>query len=548
MRIVLPNRAHLQDLAGLLCLCCALLLASLSSAAVEKPVPTPDSPLHAPITIDTVHIAKLFRDALIERVSTRRSGYDLWGREQVSIRGNPVHFPDPLCYPFQYTEDGARKLAEKLQNSDEVIGESVKVATFPSVHLRRQYLLKAFDRAEVLTDEMYVEFALRLIPEVRYMSFPCMLVGVLETDDPKRHYAELVSQWKRANERFRGISDALKRLLGVLPRKPWQSSPILTWVSSPSYSEPEFWNRYWSGTDRTVDERNRQFSSEVSLVAFGKRNILGRLHHCHGISYEHSVMDDTWRYYYSSRSWFGKVEFHQMEIGPRPPELTWVRALRSAVLINFVLPEVVSASRELANTLKADVSAVRTGRLGLFGTFSLSELSTFHDQIADLQMKLPEITSGIAYAEEAVDGYDGISEFLELPYSGPLSEDELRNTCLENLLSFGKERLLLNDRRKGKGYIKELTAILEGVRRDHAKFTIEIEAALGLLESRRSLLWSKQANLLTIAWPASGAVLGALAWVVIAYYRGKDTSTALAILVPAAGALAAAVLAWYLYW
>ena len=272
-----------------------------------------------PIGIESVFPVSLIRHSVLTELAQIGNGYEIWGEELVRQSHIPIHFTTPVSYPWEYTQKGAASLVKRLQQLSYV--RSAQVEYFPSIHPQ---LLKHYPDLKALAKkERIIRVTLKDWPNADLLSFPTFTVLVFRYVDRSISYSQIVADWKKTIKTF-GTLHELRTLLGIEPRLRWQTIPTLTWVYLHYYRTPEFWNRYWSGSNRDVSDRNKQFLRENSLLSFGADDPSNRVRHCYDVSYEYFISDDSWRLFYATGDWFLGWD-ETIYVSPSSPQMTWIR-------------------------------------------------------------------------------------------------------------------------------------------------------------------------------------------------------------------------------
>jgi hypothetical protein len=476
------------------------------------------------------------------------NGYEIWGQEVVTQSYIPIHFSTPVSYPWEYSQEGAASLVDRLQQLSYV--RSAQVEYFPSIH--PQLLKQYSDLQPLAKQERVIRVTLKDWPNTHLLSFPTFTVLVFQYLDRNVPYSQIVADWKETIEAFRTLHE-LRKLLGIEPRLRWQTIPTLTWVHLHYYDTTDFWNRYWSGSDRDVSERNKQFLRENSLVSFGAGDPSNRVKHCCDVSYEYFLPDDSWRFFYATGDWFLGWD-DTIYVSSSSPQMTWIRIVRAALLVNVVLPEMAKRSSVLVEGLTRERSRLVNARINAFEMFSLDAIDSLHAEVGRVEAPVRNTSVRQRRIKESVDGYESLLTFLARPFGGPLADltDSLKPEnaeagweCIEEFFSFRRDnRMPLNDRRKAIDYTRQIRTNLQRLDDSLNSLQHELSNSLSLLEGRRSLLWSLESTILAIIWPAVGAfIAGGLC----SYLASRDTEArrnAVTLMITASGACVGGIL-WY---
>lgn len=510
---------------------------------------------HAPIEIESVFPVSGIRESELTELEQNSDGYEIWGKEIVSQSHIPVHFSTGVSYPWEYNKENADRLAYRLQQLPSV--RSAKVESFPSIHPQT---LKTYPDYQPLTkQERIIRITLRDWPHAQLLSFPTFVVLLFKYQDPRISYSDIVKDWKKTVVEFHELHE-LRMLLGIEPRLQWQTIPYLSWVNLPYYMQPDFWNRYWSGTDRDEVERNKQFLQENSLTSFGVPDPGHRVIHCNHISYESSMPGTpiSYRYFYAAGDWFNGSDT-TIYVSSTAANMMWIRVVRAALLVNVVLPAMEKRSSDLVDKLAHVRSRLVNARTSAFREFSLAALDPLHNEVSHVENELRSTKGRQERIKEALAGHEALLAFLSNPYRGPLTEaiDKPKSSngqkgwnCTEEYFDFEQDnRLLLNDRKKANNYVQQIRKNLDRLDDASNALKYELSDALSLLEGRRSILWSKQNTWLAIFCPAAGAVLFGILYFGAMYMPGlwrvtEKGRTILPVLIPAIGALVGSVIWW----
>jgi len=510
---------------------------------------TPTTLFHPPIGIESVFPVTVIRHSELTELEQNANGYEIWGKEVVTQSDIPIHFSTAISYPWEYSEIVAERLSKRLQDLSYI--RSAKVEFFPSIHPQ---LLRLYKNLQPFAaQERIIRVTLKHWPHAQLLSFPTFAVLVFNYQDPKLSYSDIVKDWKKTIEDFRKLHE-LRTLLGIEPRLPWQTMPTLTWVNLPYYGEPDFWNRYWGGSDRDGSDRNKQFLRENSLASFGVADPTHRVIHCNHISYEHTSMGNDFRYFYAVGDWFRGAD-DTIYVSSSSAEMMWMRIVRAALLVNVVLPEMEKRSADEIEKLTKTRLRLVNARKEAFEVFALSAIDTLHKEVGQIEGELRGIATLQGRIKESLDGYESLLMFLANPFGGPSakSANYLKNlesaekgwNCVEEYFSFEQDnRLLVNDRRKGDNYLRKIQMNLQRLNDSSNSLQHEVSDSLSLLEARRSLLWSKWNTLSAIIYPAVGALGALLARGVWIYFRKKKDERQ-TIIYPAGSALLSGGLYWF---
>jgi len=481
-------------------------------------------------------------------------GYEIWGKEVVTQSDIPVHFSTAVSYPWEYSKESAERLAYRLKQLSPV--RSAEVEFFPSIHPQT---FKSYpDYQSLAKQERIIRITLKDWPHTQLLSFPTFVVLLFKYHDPRISYSGIVQDWKKTVTEFRELHE-LRSLLGIEPKVSWQTIPYLSWVNLPYYMKPDFWNRYWSGTDRDVSERNKQFLQENSLANFGVPEPTHRVIHCNDISYERPSMPGiVYRYFYASGDWFNGSDT-TIYVGSTAANMMWIRVVRAALLVNVVLPAMEKRSADLVEKLVHARSRLVSARTSAFKEFSLAALDPLHTEVGEIEAELRSTKAHKERIKEALAGHEALLAFLSNPFTGPLTEaiDNPKSSngqkgwnCIEEYFDFEQyNRLLLNDRKKANNYVQQIRKNLERLDDASNALKYELSDALSLLEGRRSLLWSKRNTWLAIFYPAGGAVLFGILYFGALYVQGlwrvtERGRTILPVLIPTIGALLGSFIWW----
>jgi len=203
-----------------------LLLATTCILALSCPAigAEPSTKLfRAPIEIETVFPATVIRKSELTELEQAGDGYEFWGKEVVTQSHVPIHFSTPVSYPWEYSEEGARRLVESLKKLTNV--QSANVEQFPSIYPRD---LKSYpDLIPFSKQERIIRVTLKDWPNVQLLSFPTLAVLLFNYQDPNLPYSKVVEDWKKTIKAFHQLHE-LRELLGLEPMLKWQTIPRLT--------------------------------------------------------------------------------------------------------------------------------------------------------------------------------------------------------------------------------------------------------------------------------------------------------------------------------
>lgn len=359
-----------------------------------------------------------------------------------------------------------------------------------------------------VVNERYISFRLKRWNDIEFMSFPTFVVlafdytkGQIKSNGD---YQEVKKQFLPRLDEFHKMI-GLQSVLGIpRERQRWDPIPVLAFTAINDYHRSVLAPIYFSGPI-ALEEARRSFLQEVSLQNFQLDATEPVVTQCNDIGHEMSIISQ-WRFYYAYLPLFFDRPFGQW-VDPAPMVQAWgrqSRILRSALFINVTLPSLISWSDNLAKELVMTGAKIRETRAQLFNEFTekIDELSVpIREAITTLQTK---IDPALARLQEAELGYDELPKQIPFAFIPPrqlrrakVVESKEEDVC-QRLFYFTERGITISDREKAESYIREIKRNIVAIQSNRDSLSNEVAGALSFLEARRSLIWSRENNKLSI--------------------------------------------------